>query len=147
MKRVLPLLTALALVACSPPPVPTPTVELLGAPVTLNVEGAVVSAQATPAVQGSTFSVLVRLRTDRPPLPGLLVTGVYVVTDGGVWKGAVSSAQRASCGTGTCLQGRAAGSAAGLRAGQSVQVVARVQDGQGRTLWLRAPKVQIASAR
>lgn len=146
MKRALPLLTALALAACSAPPVPTPTVALLGAPVTLNVNGAVVSAQATPTVRGGAFSVLVRLLTDRPPLPGLLVTGVYVVTDGGVWKGAVSSAQRAACGAGTCVQGRAVGSAAGLRAGQSVQVVARVQDELGHTMWLRAPKVQVSSA-
>lgn len=145
MKRAVLLLSALVLAGCSAPPVPTPTVELLGAPVTLNVGGSVVTAQAVPAVQQGTFRVQVRIGTQRAPRPALLVTGVYVVTGGGVWKGAVSPDQRSVCPLAACVQGTASGSAAGLRAGQTVQVVARVQDTRGQTLWLRAPTVKISA--
>jgi len=145
MRRVLLLLTMLALAGCSAPQAPTPTVELLGAPATLNVSGTLVTALAMPTVRIGTFKVQVRLHADRSLGPGLRLTGVYVVTDAGVWKGAVGSAQRSACGS-TCLQGKASGSATGLRAGQTVQVVARVQDGQGRALWVRAPKVTVGAA-
>lgn len=145
MKWPLPLLAALLLAGCAAPVAPVPTVELLGAPVALNVAGHVVTATATPALKDSGFSVRVRVRTDRTPLPTLTVTGVSVVTDGGVWKAVVPQAGRSSCGADTCIQGTATGSAAGLRAGQTVQVVASVQDAQGRTLWLRAPEVQVIS--
>ncbi|GHF55383.1 hypothetical protein HNQ07_003367 [Deinococcus metalli] len=144
MKRALLPLTALALVGCAAPAAPTPTVELLGAPTTLNIGGTAVTAQATPSVQGGTFSVLVRLTSNRPPVPNMTVTGVYVVTGSGVWKGAVGADQRAACARNACVLGTAAGGATGLRAGQTVQVVARVQDARGRALWLRAPEVKIS---
>lgn len=137
---------ALGLVACGSAQAPPLTGDLLGAPTTLNVAGRVVTAQATPTVRGDGFRVQVRVQSARPPLPTLNVTGIFMVTDSGVWKAAVPSGARRVCGARMCVQGTATGSAAGIRSGEDVQVVTRLQDGQGRVLWLRDADVKVGGA-
>ncbi|PNY80597.1 hypothetical protein [Deinococcus koreensis] len=137
---------ALGLVACGSAPTPPLTGDLLGAPTTLNVSGRVVSAQATPTIQGDEFRVRVRVQAARPPLPALKVTGIFVVTDAGVWKAPVPSGARLVCGARMCLQGTATGPASGIQPGEDVQVVARLQDRQGREFWLRDRDVRVGGA-
>lgn len=143
MKCALPLLTALGLVGCAAPEVPTPTLQLLAAPTSVVIGGRVLSAAAQPILVDSDLTVRVQVGTERPPLPALTVTGVYVVTDGGVWKRAVTSSQRRGCASGACQQATTSGRAAGLRVGQRVQVVTRVQDATGQSMWLRDADVAI----
>lgn len=147
MRWALPLLTACGLVACAAPEVPTPTVQLLAAPVSVVVGGRVVSAQAQPILSENGIKVRVQVGTGRALLPDLTVTGVYVVTDAGVWKSPVTSTQRRSCASGMCQQATASGSAAGFRAGQRVQVVTRIQDPTGQSLWLRDADATIRTDR
>lgn len=147
MRVVWLLAAALGLVACGAVPTPPLTGDLLGAPTSLNVAGRVVTARATPTVQGQTFRVRVRVQTARPPLPSLKVTGIFVVTDAGVWKAGVASGARLVCGARMCVQGLASGPAGSIRQGEDVQVVARLQDGQGRVLWLRDKGVRVGGAR
>lgn len=137
---------ALGLVACGSAPTPLLSGDLLGAPTALNVAGRVLTAQATPTVRDGHFRVQVRVQSARPPLPPLDVTGIFVVTDSGVWKAGVSSGARLVCGTRMCVLGTATGRAAGIRGGEDVQVITRLQDGQGRVLWLRDAEVKVGRA-
>lgn len=140
---------AALLAGCASPTVPEPQAgALLDAPTTLNLGGRVVTLQADPEVQGDRLRVGLRLDAARPPLPGLNLTGVYVLGGSGVWKGPAPRVLKADCqedGT-TCLLAAASGAAGTLRGGADVQVVVQVRDRAGRTLWLRDAKVEITRA-
>ncbi|WP_034384549.1 hypothetical protein [Deinococcus sp. YIM 77859] len=138
----LPLAAAL-LSACgnmAAPPTPLAG-DLLGAPTALQVEGRSLKADAAPVLEGDRFQVRVRVQASRAPVPSLSVTGVYVVTEDGVWRAA--STRALSCGGPTCLQSLGSGAARGLRSGEGVQVVVSLKDARGRTMWLRDPQASI----
>lgn len=139
------LCSGLSLTACgslSTTPAPV-TGDLLGAPTTLNMGGRMLKAEAKPILNGNKFSVRVRIHADRPPLPNLRLTGVFVVTSAGVWKSPLSAKAQLGCGEKLCTQGTASSSASGFQPGESVQVIARLSDQQGRTLWLRDAQVRV----
>lgn len=142
---LLPLVAAL-LGACgtlAEPPTPTAG-DLLAAPTALQIAGRSLKADATSSLDGNTFQVRVRVQATRPPLPSLAVTGVYVVTEDGVWSAATTQSGR--CGKGTCLQGTGRGGARGLRSGEGAQIVISLRDAGGRTLWLRDPQASVGQA-
>ncbi|MFC6590833.1 hypothetical protein ACFP81_01470 [Deinococcus lacus] len=130
MRRALAaLLVAASLAACGNLSSVQPTAgELLGAPVSLNMGGRSVALDAAATLRGERLSVAVRL----PARAALQVREVYVVTQGGVWRGQVSATGR----SGASLQASASGPARGLRPGEAVQVVARVE-AQGKSWWVR----------
>jgi len=139
----LPLVALLA--ACgtvTTPPAPS-AATLLGAPTALQVSGRSVRAEATPVLDRGTFRVQVRVQTTRAPLPPLTVTGVYVVTEDGVWRAAQTRSGQTGCDARTCVQGTGQGSAQGLRTGEGVQVVVSLRGAGGRTMWLRDARANI----
>ncbi|GMA13812.1 hypothetical protein E5F05_15015 [Deinococcus metallilatus] len=141
---LLPLAAAL-LSACgdlAAPPAPTAG-DLLGAPTSLQVTGRSLKAEATPTLDGTTLNVRVRVQPSRAPLPPLTLTGVYVVTEDGVWSAVTTRGESQDCGANSCLQGTGRGAARGLRPGEGVQVVVSLKDAQGRTMWLRDPQANI----
>lgn len=138
---MVPLLAACGTVATPPSP---SAGTLLGAPTALQVSGRSVRAEATPVLDRGTFRVQVRVQTTRPPLPPLTVTGVYVVTEDGVWRAAQTRSERPTgCEARVCLQGTGQGSAQGLRSGEGVQVVVSLRSAGGRTMWLRDARASI----
>ncbi|MEW6422669.1 MAG: hypothetical protein AB1511_13220 [Deinococcota bacterium] len=146
MRRVwlFPVATVL-LAACgglASPPAPMAS-DLLGAPTALQIAGRSLRAEALPALAGNTFNVRVRVQASAAPLPSLAVTGVYVVTEDGVWTATSTQSERQDCGPKVCLQGTGRGAARGLRPGEGVQVVVSLKDAKGRVLWLRDPRAQI----
>lgn len=146
MKRAWLLPCAAALLgACgtlSSPPAPS-TGDLLASPTALQVGARRLKVEAAPVLGGETFRVRVRVQASRPPLPPLALTGVYVVTGDGVWTAPLSPAVPRRCGARPCLQASGSGEARGLRSGQGVQVVVRLRDEAGRTLWLRDARASI----
>lgn len=147
MKRAwLPLLISALLGACGTVATPSssPTAgDLLGAPTALQVSGRSVRADASPTLSGDTFRVRVTVQASRSPLPPLTVTGVYVVTEDGVWRAERTRTSGAGCASRACLQGTGLGAASGLRVGDGVQVVVRLRGADGRTLWLRDSQANI----
>lgn len=158
MKRLLalPVLAAL-LASCgagSGPEVSVPAVSvgnLLLAPLQLPVGGIKVRVKATPLLGGNcaaaqagcrNFTVPVRLYTVAGNLPPLKVTGVYVVTEGGVWRSGVQSGDNRLCNTRRCLVATARGNAE-LEGGEAVQVVVSLKDAQGRQYRLRDQKATV----
>lgn len=140
------LWTALAAVlgACGTLGTPEPTAgDLLAAPTTLQVAGRSLRAEATPTLGDATFRVRVQVQTKRGRVPALTVTGVYVVTEDGVWNAPVAARDRQDCGQARCLQGTVRGAADGLRPGEGVQVVVSLKDDRGRLLWLRDARASI----
>ncbi|GHF97842.1 hypothetical protein GCM10017783_07110 [Deinococcus piscis] len=108
--------------------------ELLRTPTTLSLAGRTLSAQARPVLSGNELSARVQVQSSASALP-LNVLSVYLVTQGGVWQ-AAGQWRASSCGAGCrVIEGR--GPAQGLRAGENVQVVVRMQDSAGRNFWLR----------
>ena len=83
------------------------------------------------------------MQTKRGKVPALQVTGVYVVTEDGVWNAPVAARDRRACGDERCLQGIGRGAADGLRPGEGVQVVVSLKDEKGRVLWLRDARASI----
>lgn len=139
------LAAGLGLVGCgslNTTPVPAAG-DLLSAPTTLTVGGRTVTAEAHPSVKGNVFSVRVRLKADRPPLPPLNVTGVFVVTNAGVWKSPVRPQAQSNCGAKACQQASATSLANGFQVGEGVQVITRLQDAQGNVLWLRDAQARV----
>lgn len=147
MKRAwFALLASVLLGACGTVATPSssPTAgDLLGAPTALQVAGRSVRADALPTLSGDTFRVRVKVQSSRSPLPPLTVTGVYVVTEDGVWRAERTRSSDAACAPRACLQGTGLGAASGLRAGDGVQVVVSLKGADGRTLWLRDPQANI----
>ena len=144
MKR-LPLLLlplALPLAGCGSLNAAPTAGQLLDAPTSLNLSGQPLTAQAFPAVSNGVFSVKVKVRSLKAALPDVKVTGVYVVTNDGVWE--ASSAERGplKCGL-QCAFMVGSGPANGLAAGQGVQVVLGLKDTKGRELLLRDPQAQV----
>lgn len=139
----LPVVAALLSACGTLAPAPAPTAgDLLAAPTTLQVAGRRLRADATPHLKGQTLGVNVRVRAARAPMTGLTMTDVYVVTDDGVWSASAQGGDRPGCG-GRCLLGTGRGEAGSLRPGDGVQVVVRLQDDQGRPLWLRDARVRV----
>ncbi|EYB67915.1 hypothetical protein DEIPH_ctg031orf0059 [Deinococcus phoenicis] len=141
---LLPLAAAL-LSACGTlagPPTPTAG-DLLAAPTALQVAGRSLRVEATPTLDGATFNVQVRVQASRASPPPLTVTGVYVVTEDGVWSASSTQGDRQPCGAAVCLQGSGRGTSRGLRSGEGVQVVVGLKDARGRTLWLRDAQATI----
>ncbi|WP_272977064.1 hypothetical protein [Deinococcus geothermalis] len=138
-------LAATLLVACgslASPPAPTAG-DLLGAPTALQLAGRSLKAQASPTLAGNSFNVRVRVQASAAPLPPLTLTGVYVVTEDGVWMADTTQSERSDCAPKVCLQGTGRGAARGLRPGEGVQVVVSLKDSKGRVLWLRVPRANI----
>lgn len=119
-----------------------PAGDLLNAPTQLNFSGQVVTLEAAPRVVGAVFQVGVRVLPGRSelPLPKLNVRDVYVVTGGGVWN---APYRPASCSG--CLSGAGVGRSAGINTGETVQVVLRVIDRQGRQFWLRDARAKVTA--
>ncbi|ADY25992.1 hypothetical protein Deipr_0836 [Deinococcus proteolyticus MRP] len=108
--------------------------ELLRTPTTLSLAGRTLSAEARPTLSGEQLSARVQVRSSASSLP-LSAQSVYLVTQGGVWQ-AEGRWEASSCGAGCrVIEGR--GPAQGLRPGENVQVVVRLQDSAGRHFWLR----------
>ncbi|BDP42240.1 hypothetical protein DAETH_22090 [Deinococcus aetherius] len=145
MRRLWLLPVAAALLgACGTLGTPEPTAgDLLAAPTTLQVGGRSLRAEATPTLGDDTFQVRVRVQAKHAPIPVLKVTGVYVVTEDGVWNAPVGARDRKDCGDDRCLQGTGRGAAEGLRSGEGVQVVVSLKDEKGRVLWLRDARASI----
>ncbi|WP_084048818.1 hypothetical protein [Deinococcus hopiensis] len=137
------LLGACGTVATPASSTPRTAGELLGAPTSLQVSGRSVRADAAPVLAGDTFRVRVKVQASRAPLPPLTVTGVYVVTEDGVWRAGRTRSGEAGCAAQSCVQGTGEGAASGLRAGDGVQVVVSLKDAGGRTMWLRDPQASI----
>ncbi|MDO4264589.1 MAG: hypothetical protein Q4C67_10370 [Deinococcus sp.] len=108
--------------------------ELLRAPTTLSLAGRTLSAAARPVLEGERLHTQVLIHSSASTLP-LNVQSVYLVTQGGVWQ-AAGRWRASSCGAG-CRAVEASGPAQGLRSGEQVQVVVRLQDSAGRNFWLR----------
>lgn len=155
MKRWLSLpLLALAAVGCGVPAGPavtTPAVStgnLLLAPAQVPIGGVKVRAEAAPVVTAcsdtecNNFWVPVRLYASSGTLPALKVTGVYVVTEGGVWRSGVQARDNRRCNDLRCLVATARGSA-DLSGGEAVQVVVALKDAQGRQYRLRDQKAVV----
>lgn len=141
---LLPLAAALLSACGGLAGLPAPTAgDLLAAPTALQVTGRSLRATATSTLDGSALNVRVLVQASRAPLPPLTVTGVYLVTEDGVWNAAATRSDRQSCGADACLQGSGSGTAHGLRPGEGVQVVVSLKDSRGRTLWLRDAQANI----
>ncbi|MEF2278035.1 hypothetical protein V3W47_06950 [Deinococcus sp. YIM 134068] len=122
----------------------TPTAgDLLAAPTSLQVGSRRLSAEAAPSLSDDLFRVRVQVRTKRGRVPALAVTGVYVVTENGVWTAPVAERDRRDCGGDRCLQGTGRGAADGLHPGEGVQVVVSLEDETGRVLWLRDARARV----
>lgn len=136
MKRFvlcLPLLVA----ACGFSPRVPPTVgDLLSAPTALNVGGQVVTLESTSASGSGGFGVKVRLAS-RDALPALRLDGVFVVSGTELWKSPLRAAGGAAS-----AYGRAG---SGVQPGETVQVVVRLRDAQGRVLFLRDGETRVGS--
>jgi hypothetical protein len=171
-----PLLWACGSVGAPSPGAPALSAgELLAAPTSLALGGVKLRAEATPylnapACDGATcvpsvnFVVPVKLRSvgaqptgaqtplqassaSSSLLSGLKVTGVYVITEGGVWRSGVASSDSRRCvGTLNCLQAVGRGSAS-ISSSDPVQVVLTFQDKAGKTYKLRDEKAVIDSPR
>ncbi|PTA69019.1 hypothetical protein [Deinococcus arcticus] len=138
MKRFVPALLGLWLAACGAQPGPPQVGDLLSAPTALNVNGQMVTVGAVPAASAQGFGVRVQLNSARRPLPPVQLDGVFVVGGEGLWKAPIRGA-----GTQAAVWGR---NAAGLQAGEPVQVVVRLRDDRGRVLWLRGPQTRVGQA-
>ncbi|NTY02007.1 hypothetical protein [Deinococcus sp. JMULE3] len=137
MKRLV-LVLPLLLAACGfSPRVPPSVGDLLGAPTALNVGGQVVTLDSASASGSGGFGVKVRL-TSRDALPALRLDGVFVVSGTDLWK----SPLRSTGGVASAY-GRAG---SGVQAGETVQVVVRLRDAQGRVLWLRDGETRVGTA-
>ena len=170
MKRsALPLLLAPLLWACgtaSGPVVGAPPMsagELLAAPTKLTIGGVKLSAEAAPALSAqlpcsgktcaANFVVPVKLRASGDAgslnLSSLKVTGVYVITEGGVWRSGVAVQDSRRCATApedvNCLQAVGRGSAE-LSRRDAVQVVLTFRDSAGKTYKLRDSKAVVSGA-
>ena len=163
-----PLLWACGSVGSPSPSAPALSAgELLAAPTSLALGGVKLRAEATPylsapacdgetCVSSANFVVPVKLRSVGPAmgaqssaqssaLSGLKVTGVYVITEGGVWRSGVAAGDSRRClGTLNCLQAVGRGSAS-ISSSDPVQVVLTFQDRAGRTYKLRDEKAVIDS--
>ncbi len=162
-----PLLWACGSVGSPSPSAPALSAgELLAAPTSLALGGVKLRAEATPylnapacdnetCVPSVNFVVPVRLSaaagvlsgTQSSTLSGLKVTGVYVITEGGVWRSGVASSDNRRCvGTLNCLQAVGRGNAS-ISSSDPVQVVLTFQDRAGKTYKLRDAKAVIDSPR
>ncbi len=144
VKRLLPplLLLPLAVGCGSAGSVPS-AAQLLDAPTTLNVGGKLLSARVLPTVQEQVLAVRVRLSTGQKELPARLnLSGVYVVTNDGVWSSTVTAPLQWKCGP-TCALSAARGPAGNVQPGQNVQVVLSLNDGQGHTFLLRSGPMRV----
>ncbi|GGK91919.1 hypothetical protein [Deinococcus radiotolerans] len=137
MKRFV-LCLPLLLAACGFSPRVPPTVgDLLSAPTALNVGGQVVTLDSASASGAGGFGVKVRLNS-RDALPALKLDGVFVVSGTDLWKSPLRSSG---------AQGSAFGrSGASVQPGETVQVVVRLRDAQGRPLWLRDGETRVGTA-
>lgn len=149
--------------------------ELLVAPTKLTIGGVKLSAEAEPYLNtapnaaplafGSTalkaasdvnFVVPVKLRASGGAVGNFKVTGVYVITEGGVWRSGVTaqsapasrcpSAVSANAYTLNCLQAVGWGNA-DVSTRDAVQVVLTLRDVAGNTYKLRDSKVVVSSGR
>lgn len=137
--------------AASVPPISAG--ELLSAPTKLAIGGVKISAEATPYLSAlpcsgrtcaGNFVVPVTLRSNTGPLSAFKVTGVYVITEGGVWRSGVASQGNYRCGGAlNCLQAVGRGSA-NLSSSDAVQVVLTFQDAAGKTYKLRDSKAVVS---
>ena len=161
-----PLLWACGSVTSPSPDAPALSAgELLAAPTSLALGGVKLKAEATPylnapacdnetCVPSANFVVPVKLRsvgaqsgTQSSALSGLKVTGVYVITEGGVWRSGVATNDSRRCvGTLNCLQAVGRGNAS-ISSSDPVQVVLTFQDKAGKTYKLRDAKAVIDSPR
>ncbi|GAA3997882.1 hypothetical protein GCM10022631_05710 [Deinococcus rubellus] len=168
MKRLaLPLLFAPLLWACgtatgpalSAPPLSAG--ELLAAPTKLTIGGARLSAEAAPVLSAplpcsgkscaANFVVPVKLRASGDQsslnLSSLKVTGVYVITEGGVWRSGVAAQDSRRCAAvledTNCLQAVGRGNA-DLSPHDAVQVVLTFRDPAGRSYQLRDSKAIVS---
>lgn len=177
MKRLAATLLLAPLVwACGSLGAPSPSApalsagELLAAPTSLALGGMKLKAEATPylnapacdgetCVPSANFVVPVKLRSVGAQSPvqasspsasflsGLKVTGVYVITEGGVWRSGVAPSDSRRCvGTLNCLQAVGRGTAS-ISSSDPVQVVLTFQDRAGKTYRLRDEKAVIDSPR
>lgn len=158
---LVPLLWACG-VATGPAPSAPPLSagELLAAPTKLTIGGVKLSAEAAPALSAGlpcsgkscavNFVVPVKLRASGDPksltLPSLKVTGVYVITEGGVWRSGVAAQDSRRCAAGPegagCLQAVGRGSA-DLSPRDAVQVVVTFRDAAGKFYKLRDSKAVV----
>ncbi len=111
--------------------------DLLSAPTTLNLNGQVLKVAAQPQLSGTVFSVRVRVAAGSaaPNVSSLKVMGMYAITNSGVWKAPRMTALTSGCAAQLCARG--SGGAGDLQSGERTQIVTELQDGQGRTYWLR----------
>lgn len=164
MKRVLSLLLVTALaVGCGVaggPGTNAPAVStgnLLLTPLQVPIAGVRVRAEALPLVSVGTsagrceaasechsFMVPVRLQA-ASALPPLRVTGVYVVTENGVWRSGVQPRDNRLCPDPRCLVATARGNA-DISSGEAVQVVVTLKDAQGRSYRLRDQHATVQAA-
>ena len=126
--------------------------ELLAAPTRLALGGVKLSAEASPYLSGSSFVVPVKVLASRAKpgglkLSALKVTGVYVITEGGVWRSGVAAQDTRSCLSSlNCLQAVGRGSAE-LSSRDAVQVVLTLRDAAGKNYKLRDDKAVVGSGR
>ncbi|MFC6617324.1 hypothetical protein [Deinococcus radiophilus] len=113
--------------------------ELLRAPTSLNLAGHTLRAEATPLLRGDQLNAQLAVRSSGSVLP-LNVHSVYLVTQGGVWQSGAN--WKAGCGQ-SCRLVQGTGPAQGLRSGENVQVVLRLQDSAGRNFWLRDEQARV----
>lgn len=157
MKRVLALALAALLVGCGAagrPEAEPPVISagnLLLSPLQVPIAGVRVKLQASPQLGTScrpqasncnNFLVPVRLLSLSGPLPALRVMGVYVITEGGVWRSGVAAADIWRCPQ-RCLMAAARGNA-DISGGEAVQVVVSVEDTQGRRYLLRDQRAVVS---
>lgn len=163
MKRILSLLVVAGLaVGCGiagGPQTSAPAVStgnLLLAPLQVPIAGVRVRAEALPTVSAArcdsarptdctNFMVPVRLYAPTGNLPALKVTGVYVVTESGVWRSGVQPSDNRHCPDPRCLVATVRGSA-DISSGEAVQVVVSVKDAQGRSYRLRDQQAIVQAA-
>lgn len=140
----LPLLALSLLAGCGTVSTAPTAGQLLDAPTTLNVGGKLLSAAAWPSLKDNVLSVRVRVSAPRSSLPGQLnLTGVYVVSNEGVWSSTLKPSAQWKCGSG-CALGVGRGPAGELQTGQNVQVVLGLSNGQGQNYFLRSGQARIA---
>lgn len=167
MKRLaLPLLLAPLLWACGTttgPALGAPPLsagELLAAPTKLMIGGVKLSAEAAPVLSAplpcsgkscaANFVVPVKLHASGDSksfnLASLKVTGVYVITEGGVWRSGVAAQDNHRCAAALerthCLQAVGRGNA-DLSPRDAVQVVLTFRDSAGKTYQLRDSKAVV----
>ena len=123
--------------------------ELLAAPTKLALGGVRLSAEATPHLSGSSFVVPVKVLASSSKQGGLKlsafkVTGVYVITEGGVWRSGVAAQDNRRCLSAVnCLQAVGRGSAE-LSSRDAVQVVLTLRDAAGKNYKLRDDKAVVS---